>query len=43
MATHIKLLKEIPSLKIEKTWISGDVREGRGDERWLNILLKKKN
>ena len=41
--TFIKLLKEIPSLKIEKTWISGDVREGRGDERWLNILLKKKN
>ena len=28
-------------IQIEKMWITGDVREGRGDERWLNILLRK--
>ena len=34
-------MKDIPGLAIEKTWITGDVREGRGDERWINILLRK--
>ena len=34
-------MKDIPGLAIEKTWITGDVREGRGDERWINILLHK--
>lgn len=33
--------RQISGLKIEKMWITGDVREGRGDERWLNILLRK--
>lgn len=36
-----ELLKEIPELKVEKQWITGDVREGRGDERWLNVILRK--
>ena len=35
------LLNSFPEIKIEKQWITGDVREGRGDERWLNILLRK--
>ncbi len=34
-------LREASRLVIEKTWITGDVREGRGDERWLNILLRR--
>ena len=34
-------VKDIHGLAIEKTWITGDVREGRGDERWINILLRK--
>ena len=33
--------RQILGLKIEKMWITGDVREGRGDEKWLNILLRK--
>ena len=33
--------RQISGLQIEKMWITGDVREGRGDERWLNILLRK--
>lgn len=27
--------------KVVKQWITGDVREGRGDEKWLNILCEK--
>lgn len=36
-------IKGIPGLGIEKTWITGDVRKGRGNECWLNILLRKGN
>ena len=36
-----ELLTYIPKLKVEKQWITGDVREGRGDERWLNMILRK--
>ena len=39
----VAFIKRISGLKIEKMWITGDVREGRGDERWLNILLRKTN
>ena len=35
--------RQISGLQIDKTWITGDVREGRGDERWLNILLRKED
>ena len=33
--------RQISGLQIEKMWITGAVREGRGDERWLDILLRK--
>jgi hypothetical protein len=36
-----ELVKEIPELRIEKLWVSGDVRAGRGDEMWLNMILGK--
>ena len=32
---------QIPQLQIKEIWTTGDVREGRGDERWLNILICK--
>ena len=32
---------QVSEFRIEKMWITGDVREGRGDERWLNILLRR--
>lgn len=35
------LLKNIPEVHIEKIWITGDVRIERGEEQWLNILLRK--
>lgn len=36
-----EFVRKISGLQIEKMWITGDVREGRGYERWLNILLRK--
>ena len=36
-----QLLEMIPELRIEKQWITGDVRADRGDERWLNMILRK--
>lgn len=36
-----EFLKEIDNIKIEDWWISGDVRPGRGEEKWLNLLLRK--
>lgn len=35
------LLESVPDLGIEKSWESADVRPGRSDERWLNLLLRK--
>lgn len=36
-----ELLQAVPELQMEKQWVSGDVRVGRGDERWLNMILRK--
>lgn len=38
-----EIIDKIPELLIEKMWISGDVRADRGEERWLNIVLKKQD
>lgn len=38
-----EIIDEIPELKVEKTWISGDVRAERGEEKWLNIVLRKQD
>jgi hypothetical protein len=34
-------IKDIPSLDILEYWISGDVRQGREDEKWLNLILQR--
>ena len=36
-----EFISQIPQLQIKEIWTTGDVREGRGDERWLNILICK--
>ena len=41
--TFAVLLKRIPTLTLEEQWISSDVRPGRGDEKWLNLILQKLN
>lgn len=30
-----------PRLRKEQFWVTGDVREGRNQERWLNLLFRK--
>lgn len=34
-------LKGISGIEVEKAWISSDVRPGREDEKWLNLILRK--
>ena len=34
-------LQDIDNLKVEEYWITGDVRPGRGEEKWLNLILQK--
>ena len=37
------ILHNIPTLTIDKMWVTADVRAGRGDEQWLNLILKKQD
>ena len=39
--TFQKFIKVIPELTIEDHWITDDVRPKRGEEKWLNLLLRK--
>ena len=34
-------IKSVPELQLEEYWITGDVRPGRGEEKWLNLILRK--
>jgi SAM-dependent methyltransferase len=36
-------LKDVSSLNISEQWISGDVRKGREDEKWLNLILNRRD
>ncbi len=36
-----KFVKDITEIRIIEKWITSDVRPGRGDEKWLNVILKK--
>lgn len=39
--TADKLLESVPELKIKERWVTGDVRAGRGAEKWLNMILRR--
>lgn len=39
--TFAELLGEIEDLKVEEQWITSDARPGRGEEKWLNLILRK--
>lgn len=39
--TFQEVIEKIPKLTIEEHWITSDVRPGRGEEKWLNLLLRK--
>ncbi len=34
-------ISDCSDISIVDTWITGDVRPGRGEEKWLNLILKK--
>ena len=34
-------LQDIEEFEIEEYWITGDVRPGRSEEKWLNLILRK--
>lgn len=36
------LLKEVDAFEIEELWITSDVRVGRGEEKWINLFMRKK-
>lgn len=40
--TFTDFVQDIHNLQIEEHWITGDVRPGRGEEKWLNLILQKK-
>ncbi len=37
------LLEEFPELSLEDLWTTEDVRTGKSDRSWLNVLVKKKS
>ncbi|WP_294837583.1 bifunctional 2-polyprenyl-6-hydroxyphenol methylase/3-demethylubiquinol 3-O-methyltransferase UbiG [uncultured Eubacterium sp.] len=39
--TFQEVIEKVPELTIEEHWITSDVRPGRGEEKWLNLLLRK--
>ncbi|WP_029202043.1 class I SAM-dependent methyltransferase [Oribacterium sp. NK2B42] len=41
--TFASFIKDIKELVIKDQWITGDVRPGREDEKWLNLILQKTN
>lgn len=39
--TWPQLLEKVSGLSTEELWVTTDVRPGRGEERWLNVILRK--
>ena len=39
--TFADFIRNIDGLVTEEQWISSDIRPGRGEEQWLNIILRK--
>ena len=37
-----KLIANVETLEVEEQWITADVRPQRGNEKWLNLILRKK-
>ena len=40
--TFAEFMKEVENLEVEEQWTTSDVRPGRGEEKWLNLILRKK-
>ena len=40
--TFADLLQGVAGLEVEEQWVSSDVRPERSEEKWLNLILRKK-
>ena len=40
--TFREFIREKPEMEVTDEWVSADVRPGRNEEKWLNIILKKR-
>ena len=40
--TFADFIKQVENVRIEELWITSDVRPERGEEKWLNLILRKK-
>lgn len=40
--TFADFISKIEDLQVEEEWITSDVRPGRSEEKWLNLILRKK-
>ncbi len=36
-----KMISSVSGISVEKSWITSDVRPDRGEEKWLNLILRK--
>ena len=36
-----EFVQDIENVKLKEEWITCDVRPGRGEEKWLNLILQK--
>lgn len=41
--TFAELIKNTPALVIEEQWITSDARPERGEEKWMNLILRKQD
>lgn len=39
--TFKELIKKTDGAALEEQWITSDVRVGRGEEKWLNVLVRR--
>ena len=39
--TFAEYISDFKGMNIAETWVTSDVRPGRGEEKWLNLILKK--
>ena len=37
-----RFIRDTESLSIAESWVTGDVRPGKEEEKWLNLLLQKR-
>lgn len=40
--TFVHFIKQIENLTVEEQWLTSDVRPERGEEKWLNLILRKR-